>query len=111
LTLIPQPLVRYEAPADGVIDGAVFSLAVVTDPEILLIVEARKGDSGSASWQYAAARAHYQDLELRHNRQVVWRAPSVIELENTRAGQLPFAEQPYFIFFPTKPLPAPEDLR
>jgi hypothetical protein len=27
-------LIRYESPESGVIDGAIFSLAVATDPEI-----------------------------------------------------------------------------
>jgi hypothetical protein len=111
LKLIPQPLVRYNAPDHGVIDGAVFSMAVVTDPEILLIVEARKSTNGSTSWRYAAARAHYHELQLRRKDQIVWEMPVAIELENTKAGQLPFASKPYFIFFPPKPLPDPEDLR
>jgi hypothetical protein len=48
LTLLPQPLHRYQAPEQGVIDGAIFSFAVGTDPEILLVIEAndRDGKSG-----------------------------------------------------------------
>jgi hypothetical protein len=111
LSLIPQPLVRYQAPEAGVIDGAVFSMAVVTDPEIFLLVEAKKSGGGPAAWYYAAARSHFQKLELRRERQIVWQAPAVAELANTRAGQFPFTNQPYFVFFPPKPLPAPEELR
>ena len=112
LTLIPQPLVRYSAVEDDVIDGAVFSLAVVTDPEILLMIEARKSSSGDASWHYAAARAHYHAVELKNQEgRSLWKAPMVIELENTRANQRPHSLDPYFIFFPPDPLPSPELLQ
>ena len=40
---MPQPLLRYAAPDSGVIDGAVFAFAEATDPEALLILEARRG--------------------------------------------------------------------
>lgn len=111
LQLIPQPLIRYQAPEQSVIDGAVFSMAVGTDPEILLVFEARSSADGASAWHYAAARSHFHELQLKREDQVVWTAPIVSELENTRAGQLPWASQPYFIFFPPKPLPAPEELR
>ncbi|MFK8112415.1 MAG: hypothetical protein AB8B91_09440 [Rubripirellula sp.] len=111
LTLIPQPLVRYQAPESGVIDGAIFSLAVGTDPEIFLLVEARKDSTGSTKWHYAAARAHFHELELEKSNETVWKAPSIVELQNTRANQMPYANGSYFIFFPPKPLPSPEVLR
>ena len=111
LTLIPQPLVRYQAPEAGVIDGAIFSLAVVTDPEILLVIEARKSKQGATSWHYAAARAHYHHVKLEHQGKMVWEAPMKIDLQNTRAGQLPHSQGSYFIYFPPSPLPDPEDLR
>ncbi len=46
LTLIPQPLLRYQSADDGIMDGAVFSLAQGTDPEILLAIEARRTKQG-----------------------------------------------------------------
>lgn len=46
LRLIPQPLYRYDECPDGVIDGAMFAYAVGTDPEVLLIMEVREGESG-----------------------------------------------------------------
>ncbi len=111
LTLIPQPLVRYQATNAGVIDGAVFSFAVVTDPEILLVVEARESNGESGSWHYAAARAHYEELELKRKGSMVWQAARVKEMANTRFAQLPYAAEPYFVFFPPQPLPPPEALR
>jgi hypothetical protein len=57
LRLLPQPLFRYETMPEGVFDGAMFALAFGTDPEILILLEARNGDASSspASWHYAFA--------------------------------------------------------
>lgn len=54
LRLLPQPLYRYEPLPSELIDGSIFSLAFGTDPEILVILEAKKTDSG-AEWHYALA--------------------------------------------------------
>lgn len=111
LELIPQPLVRYQAPDAGIIDGAIFSMAVVTDPEIFVLIEAKKSKGGPASWYYAAARSHFNELELRRGDKIVWQAPDVAELANTRYGQFPWVNRPYFIFFPPQTLPPPEELQ
>ncbi len=111
LTLLPQPLVRYQSPAEGVIDGAVFSLAVGTDPELLLVIEAKKVADGSVAFMYAPARSHYHALELKRNGNPVWSAEMAISLEMTRAGQRPWSNDPFFVFTPKNPLPLPEDLR
>ena len=110
LTLIPQPVVRYRAPKAGVVDGAVFSMAVVTDPEIFLMIEAKEGKGDGPQWFYAVARAHYHQLELQRDGKTVWSQRSVVELERTSAGQRPWSLQPYFIFNPPRPLPPPEQL-
>jgi hypothetical protein len=41
-----QPLYRYESTDPEVIDGALFGFVHVTDPEIILVIEARKGSAG-----------------------------------------------------------------
>jgi len=111
LSLIPQPVVRYESAAENVVDGAVFSLAVATDPEIFLVIETRKGEDGVVGWHFAAARSHFYALELNRNGERVWRMESVPELMSTNASQKPWMNDPYFTFFESKPLPAPETLR
>ena len=57
LRLLPQPLFRYETLPPNVLDGAMFGLAFGTDPEILVLLEARKATSPGAqdSWFYAFA--------------------------------------------------------
>jgi hypothetical protein len=59
LRLLPQPLYRYESTDPDVLDGAVFAFvsSAGTDPEVLVVLEARRPAGGAApSWQYALAR-------------------------------------------------------
>lgn len=55
LRLLAHPIDRYTDPASGVVDGAVFIYANGTNPEILLLIEARRNDKGTPTWAYAAA--------------------------------------------------------
>jgi hypothetical protein len=72
LRLLPQPIHRYAAPKQGVINGALFTLVHGTDPEIFLLIEARGEDAASARWQYAATRMTSVELRLRHKDQQIW---------------------------------------
>ena len=73
LRLLPRPLYRYEGP--DVVEGALFALVSTagTDPEIILLLEARKTPEGPR-WQYAAARFSDMNLWLKHKDQEVWSA-------------------------------------
>lgn len=73
LRLLTRPLYRYDPKEGPVLDGAVFTFAMGTDPEVLLLIEAVK--EGQASrWQYAFARRSSGELEGRLGEQVVWQA-------------------------------------
>jgi hypothetical protein len=77
LRLLPQPLYRYEAPQEGVLAGGLFAFVRATDPEILLVIEAR-GTATEARWQFAAARMHSTAaLRLEHDEKRVWQAESL----------------------------------
>ena len=52
LRLLTQPVYRYEITDNG---GALFAFVEGTDPEVFLLIEARKGDTGPA-WHYAARK-------------------------------------------------------
>jgi hypothetical protein len=67
LALLPTPLYRYPAAKTGVVDGTLFALMsnAGTDPEVLLVIEARAKD-GKLGWEYACAR--FSDLELHVKR-------------------------------------------
>jgi hypothetical protein len=82
LRLLPQPLFRYESTDPEVLDGALFALvsSAGTDPEIILVLEARAGQVGP-QWVFGAARFSDMSLWLNHKNREVW--SSIRSDENT----------------------------
>jgi hypothetical protein len=107
LRLLPQPLYRYQSTDPEVLDGAVFSFVTSagTDPEILLVIEARRNPEGdSHSWQFALARFSDLNLWVRHKGNEVFKA---ISIRNNLAQQDP---QDRYRCFRNRKIPAIEDL-
>jgi hypothetical protein len=72
LRLLAQPLYRYELKDHPeLLDGAILAFVQGTDPEILMILEARR-DEDKAYWQYALARFSDLQLVLHHKEVEVW---------------------------------------
>jgi len=71
LRLLAQPLYRYENPRGDVIDGALLALVTDagTDPEVLLLLEARKD-----GWHYALLRFCDASAWVSHKDKEVWTA-------------------------------------
>ncbi|MDR3632425.1 MAG: hypothetical protein P4L84_01235 [Isosphaeraceae bacterium] len=81
LRLLPQPLYRYESSDPDVLDGGVFAFvsSAGTDPEAILIVEARKAPGTAApAWQYGLARYTDMKLRMRHQNEEVFSAPLLL---------------------------------
>jgi len=78
--LLPQPLYRYESTDPDVLDGAVFAYVTTagTDPEVILVLEARKA-AGSAlpTWHFALARFSDMALTVDYRGKVVFSAPLI----------------------------------
>jgi hypothetical protein len=78
LRMLSQPLYRYESTDPNVVDGALFSFVTSagTDPEALLVLEARKtSGTDQQVWQYAVARFTDTELSVRHKGKEVFTAP------------------------------------
>jgi hypothetical protein len=77
MRLLPQPIYRYEVSDDKspIIDGAVFSFlwTAGTDPEVLLVLEARRTGKG-LRWYYAPARFTNCEAWLQYRDKEIWRA-------------------------------------
>jgi hypothetical protein len=103
LRLIPQPLIRYEPRNQTVIDGAVFSFSLGTDPEVLLLLEAR-GEKASPTWQYAFARMHYVDLKGYHRGEEVWHVEPLPDMATLDFGAPKHQESSYISYHVDKVL-------
>ena len=71
---LPHPIHRYNEAASGLLDGAIFIYANETNPEVLLVIEARRG-AGSPTWSYAAAPLTRAEPTLRLDQKDVWTHP------------------------------------
>jgi hypothetical protein len=76
MRLLTQPIYRYEISDEKtpIVDGAVFCFVWTagTDPEVLLILEARRTDKGE-QWYYAPARFTNCEAWLQYRGKEVWR--------------------------------------
>jgi hypothetical protein len=71
LRLLTQPIYRYAAPAQELLDGALFVFVQGTDPEVFLLLEAR-GREGQEAWQFALARMNGVGFNVRYQDREVW---------------------------------------
>jgi hypothetical protein len=76
LRLLSQPLYRFDLSEDAandapVLDGGLFTLASGTDPEILILIAARRID-GDWQWQWALARFSDRPLTAWLDGEQVW---------------------------------------
>jgi hypothetical protein len=74
LRLLTQPVYRYGGPG-GPTDGGLFAFVIGTDPELILLLEARRGAGGAPVWHYAAARMNSCTLRLTHKGRALWSQP------------------------------------
>jgi hypothetical protein len=75
LRLLPQPLYRYESTDPNVIDGALFAFVTSagTDPEAIVILEARQVDN-APQWQYGLARFSDLNVFVDYKQIEVWKS-------------------------------------
>lgn len=71
MRLLTQPIYRYEAPQQGLIDGALFVFVQGTDPELFLLLEDREVN-GKPQWLYAPARMNSVAFDLKHREKSIW---------------------------------------
>ena len=90
LRLLPRPAHRYADPGAGLVDGAIFFFAAGTNPEIALLIEARREGTSPAAWTYGMARLAGAELHAELDGAEVWTRP----LEFS-----PPPRAPYFITF------------
>lgn len=82
LRLVPTPLYRYADQGSAVVDGALFSMANGTNPEILLQIEARTDAEGSPHWFASIGRMSGALLEIRYSDETEWTAEPIGPFEH-----------------------------
>ncbi|MBC8354338.1 MAG: hypothetical protein H8E66_20275 [Planctomycetes bacterium] len=82
LRLLSQPVSCHGEENAAVLDAGWFVFAKGTNPELMLLIEARRGDDNSYAWHYSPVRMTSAACELKRDDSVVWR------VERNR-GELP----------------------
>jgi hypothetical protein len=97
LRLMPQPVHRYAAADDGVLDGAVFVMAESNDPDLLVVITAHaEPEIGVSQWSYSLARMCSMKIAVRlddrevHTFPYYWTNPRTIEDPYCEALDGPF---------------------
>lgn len=101
LRLLAQPAYRYACPEEQVLDGALFVFAKGTNPELLVLLEAREADDGPV-WHYTTARMTIRRIEILRDEEALETKPAL-------GGRIPYSDpqQPYYEF--RRPLPPPAE--
>ena len=68
-----KPLYRYQDADAGVLDGAIVSFVNGTNPEVLLVLEARKTDKGAAEWQFGLAQMTGEAVLAELDGKEIWK--------------------------------------
>jgi hypothetical protein len=75
LRLMTQPVHRYKRETEEILDGGLFSFAEATDPEALVLLEARRGSkAGDFEWRFTLARMTSSQLTMRLDDREIWSA-------------------------------------
>jgi hypothetical protein len=73
--LMPNPLHEYTSEPAGIIDGAVFGFTQGTNPELVVLIEAARNETGALSWRFAANRLTRYAVQLRLGDELVLDLP------------------------------------
>jgi len=101
LRLLPQPLFRYETADDPErFDGALFAFVQGTDPQGLLMLEARR-DGAAPRWHYGFARMASGAVTARYGNREIF---SVEKYDFSRDPRRPF------LLLPRQPVPGSNEV-
>ena len=89
LRLLPPPVHRYSDPEGGLLDGAMFFFAHGTNPEVVMLIEARE-EGDAHRWKCTFARLGHAEMHVVSGEEDLWNAERVERPEPT---------EPYWLFY------------
>lgn len=105
MRLLPQPIHRYKDEKLGLLDGGLFTFAEATDPEALLLLEARSGKKeGEAAWRFSLARMSSLRLVVRLDDKEIWSVTPY--WKSPRAPTDPYVEASHGTYVASEQAPA-----
>ncbi len=74
LRMLSRPTYRYGNPDGEIIDGALFTYVIATDPEVCLLIEIHK-KADVVSWEYMLIPLSISELDGKLDGNTVWKKP------------------------------------
>jgi len=71
MRLLTQPIYRYEGKGAAILDGGLFTFVEGTDPEVFLLLEARR-EKDRYNWHYALTRMNSTRFDATYKGNQVW---------------------------------------
>jgi hypothetical protein len=95
LRRLEKPLHTYKDEEAGLLDGALYTLANGTNPEILIFLEAKvdPNDKTKTAWQFTTGRLAHAELHMEYDGKEIFTAP--------RGNDLSGRDKPYWLGFIT----------
>jgi hypothetical protein len=82
---MPRPIFEYEEAESRLQLGSIFGLSATgTNPDALLLIEARPDEQNELRWEYAPARLTNSGVTLQLDEEVVWEDPPVTNQQNVQ---------------------------
>jgi hypothetical protein len=75
LRMLAKPISRHGKKNTAVLDAAWFAFTKGTNPEVMLLIEARRDEDGNYVWHYSPVRMTSGECELKRDDVVVWHVP------------------------------------
>jgi hypothetical protein len=75
LRVLPQPAHRYADPKAGLVDGGLFIISYGLNPELVLLVEARREGPSAPAWHYGFARISIARVHVDFDSKEIWSHP------------------------------------
>jgi hypothetical protein len=101
LRLMSQPLYRFSDDKQGILDGALFGLAVSNDAEMLLLLEAVNDQATrKATWRYSLARMSSLEHKVRLDDAEIWTIPRYYDIAPDERKTGPYIEGPIGTYRP-----------
>lgn len=78
LRALPKPILRYQSPSRGIVDGAMFAFCQgnTNNPEVLLLLEAQEHD-GNLRWHYGLGRQNSLRFTVHRKDELIWDVPKL----------------------------------
>lgn len=97
LRLLPRHIYRYQDPAAGIVDGAVYALVHGTNPEVLLLLEAHASGDDPARWKVSFGALAGASCVVRLDGEEFWTCPlhtsDTADPRRYQVKEVPLAEQ------------------